>query len=81
MAERLPPLPQMQAKIDALLDAYGEDAVPMYSTDGTSCAILSGPAGNDDTVYLAIVQIDLDTMAVHTSQIMAERGDIGTIIV
>lgn len=81
MVERLPSLPPMQQVIDALTDAYGETAEVTYNTDGTTCLILAEGSAHSDAVYVAIVQIDLETMKVRTREIAVEEADISSVLI
>ena len=81
MVERLPALPEMQTVIDSMLDAYGPTAIAAYNTDGTTCLILTEASETSSSLYLAIVQIDLDTLMVTAREIAAEPGDISVVTV
>lgn len=80
MVERLPSLPEMQEVIDSLMSAYGDSAIAAYNTDGTTCLILTEAGETSSSLYVAIVQIDLDTLTVTTREIAAEPGDITEVI-
>lgn len=81
MPERLASLPQMQEKIDALLDVYGPEAIAAYNTDGTTCVILSGRSMDSSSEFLAVIQISLSTFEVTVRELDIEPGDFTDILI
>ncbi|WNN95100.1 hypothetical protein SEA_MAGRITTE_149 [Microbacterium phage Magritte] len=72
MAERLPPLPEMQDVIDEL-SASRDQATLTYSTDGTTC-IMVDTAGT--SVIFTLIEIDLLTLIVQAREISVRPGNM-----
>ncbi len=72
MAERLIPLPEMQAHIDTVVETYGEDATLTYSIDGTTCVILSPREMGEAQVYISVIEIDLPTHRVRVRELSVD---------